>query len=136
MKNKNFIYEYWSRTELGRQMIASDAVSDNDLLFLIPNNVKRRHGLPVTRTYGKRKSVIKRHRKRFLASFQLFDIISELVEELIPKAWNGEFFNQFVDFKDVSFGDKEQFEFEVNKFENVRSRTENDSICRKIQYHL
>ena len=112
-KNKNFVYEYWSRTELGRQMIASDSVSDSDLLFLIPNNVKRRHGLPVTRTYGKRKSVIKQNRKRFLASFQLFDIISELVAELIPKALNEEFFEQFVEFKNLDIGDKHQFEYEI-----------------------
>lgn len=113
MKNKDFIYEYWSRTELGRQMMASDSVSDSDLLFLIPNNVKRRHGLPVTRTYGKRKSVIKRNRKRFLASFRLFDMISELVEELIPEACNEEFFGQFVEFKNLSIGDKVPCEYEI-----------------------
>ena len=97
----NFVYEYWNITELGRKMIASESVTDYDLLFLIPNNVKRRHGLPVTRTYGKRKSVIKKDRKRFLSSFYLFDIISELVEELIPKKWNEEFFMEFVDIKEM-----------------------------------
>lgn len=106
-----FIYEYWNKTELGQKMIASESVSDYDLLFLIPNNVKRRHGLPVTRTYGKRKSVIKRNRKRFLSSFTLFDIISELVEELIPKKWcNGEFFQEFVDIKDMSLGDGKEID--------------------------
>ena len=102
----NFVYEYWNRTELGRKMIASDFVSDSDLLFLIPNNVKRMHGLPVTRTYGKRKSAIKKGRKKEIMSFQLFDIISNIIEELIPKKCNEEFFGQFVDVKDVNFGDK------------------------------
>ena len=101
-----FVYEYWNRTELGRKMIASDSVSDDDLLFLIPNNVKRRHGLPVTRIYGKRKSVIKRNRKRKILSFKLFDIISDIIEELIPQACNSKFFMQFVDIKDMSLGDK------------------------------
>lgn len=107
-KQKFFVYKYWNRTELGREMIASSSVSDSDLLFLIPNNIKRRHGLPVTRTYGKRKSIIKRNRKRFLSSFTLFDIISDIVEGLVPKKWcDGEFFQEFVDIKDMSLGDKE-----------------------------
>lgn len=104
--NTEFVYEYWNKTELGRKMIASEFVSDSDLLFLIPNNVKRRHGLSVTRTYGKRKSVIKRNKKRNILSFRLFELISDVVEELIPKACNEQFFEQFVDIKDISFGDK------------------------------
>ena len=102
----NFVYEYWNKTELGRKMIASEFVSDSDLLFLIPNNVKRRHGLSVTRTYGKRKSVIKRNRKGKILSFNLFDIISDLIDELIPQTCNDEFFGEFVDIKDMSLGDK------------------------------
>ena len=101
-----FVYEYWNRTELGRKMIASDSVSDNDLLFLIPNNIKRRHGIPATRIIGKRKSVIKRKRKHNILSFKLFDIISDLIEELVPEVCNEEFFTQFVDVKDMSLGDK------------------------------
>ena len=41
MYDKQFIYEYWSRTELGRAMIKSENISENDLLFLMPNGVKR-----------------------------------------------------------------------------------------------
>lgn len=101
----DFVYQYWSKTELGRKMIASDSVSDSDLLFMIPNNVKRRHGLPATRVYGKRKATTKRNRRRFIQSFYLFDIISEIVEELIPKKID-EHFLQFVDVKDVTLGDR------------------------------
>ena len=101
----DFVYRYWSTTELGRKMIASDSVSDSDLLFMIPNNIKRRHGLPATRTYGRRKSAIKRNRKRFIQSFCLFDIISEIVEGLIPKKID-EVFMKFVDVKDVTLGDR------------------------------
>lgn len=105
-----FVYEYWNRTELGQKMIASDLVSYNDLLFLIPNNVKRRHGLPITRIYGKRKSIIKRDRKRKILSFRLFDIISDLIEEIIPEACNERFFTEFVDVKNLSLGDKNIYE--------------------------
>lgn len=100
-KQKSFVYEYWSKTELGRKMIASDSVSDSDLLFMIPNNVKRMHGLPASRTYGKRKSIIKRDRKRRISSFRLFDLISEIIEETLPKTYNDEWFGEFVDFKNV-----------------------------------
>ena len=105
-KQKSFVYEYWSRTELGRAMIASDNVSDDDLLFLIPNNVKRMHGLPVTRTHGKRKSVIKRDRKNRILSFKLFDLIEEIIEKTLPKTYNDGWFGEFVDFKNVNIGDK------------------------------
>lgn len=100
-KQKSFVYKYWNRTELGRKMIASDSVSDSDLLFMIPNNVKRMHGLPASRTYGKRKSIIKRDRKRRISSFRLFDLISEIIEETLPKTYDNEWFGEFVDFKNV-----------------------------------
>lgn len=54
--NTTYIYEYWGRTEFGRKMIKSDRVSESDLLFLMPNNVKKMHGLPMTRVAAKRKS--------------------------------------------------------------------------------
>lgn len=101
-----FVYEYWNRTELGRKMVASDSVSDSDLLFLIPNNVKRRHGLPTTRICDKRKSIEKRNRKRIIMLFQLFDMISDTIEEMIPEVCNEEFFETFVDIRNIDFSDK------------------------------
>ena len=98
-----FVYEYWSKTELGQKMIASENVSDDDLLFLIPNNVKRMHGLPVARMAGKNKRKRKNQRKRFIESFRLFDLISEIVEETICQTWyNNDFFGQFVDVKNLT----------------------------------
>ena len=116
-KHKSFVYEYWNRTEFGRKMIASDSVSDSDLLFSIPNNVKRMHGLPITRIYSKRKSVIKKNRKRQILSFRLFDLISEMLEEVLPKTYNDEWFGEFVDFKNVKaqeYDFKPDFRFDVN----------------------
>ena len=54
-KHKYLIHKYWSRIELGRKMIDSNNVSESDLLFLIPNNVKKKYGLPLTRISGKEK---------------------------------------------------------------------------------
>ena len=108
MKNKEFIYEYWGRTELGRAMIKSNNVSESDLLFLIPNNVKRMHGLPLTRIFGKKKRKQKEQRKRFILSFKLFDIIEEIVEETLgSKFSDNEFFGEFVEVKNLNIGDKD-----------------------------
>lgn len=110
LKNKEFIYEYWGRTELGRKMIASNNVSESDLLFLIPNNVKRMHGLPTTRIIGKKKRKQKEQRRKFILSFNLFDIIEEIIEENLCSNWSqNEFFGQFVDVKDVTHGIKSNF---------------------------
>ena len=98
MKNKEFIYIYWNRTELGRKMIASNHVSEDDLLFLIPNNVKKMHGLPLTR--GTRK--YKEQRKRFIYSFSLFDIIEEIIDDVLPNKIN-ENLGSFVEIKKFNF---------------------------------
>lgn len=109
MNNKELIYEHWSRTELGKKMIASNNFSESDLLFLIPNNVKRMHGLPLTRTSGKKKRKQKKQRKRFILTFRLFDIIEEIVEETIRSNWpDNEIFGQFVDVKNLNIGDLEK----------------------------
>lgn len=113
-KTEKLIHNYWSHTELGQKMIASDFVSDDDLLFLIPNNVKRMHGIPATRTYGKRKSVIKSCKRKHILSFNLYQLVSDIFDEMIPKKCNNEFFDQFVDFKNIEFGDKNVFNLDPN----------------------
>ena len=104
--NKKFIYEYWSKTELGIRMIKSNHVSDSDLLFLIPNNKKKMHDLPLSRMSKKRKTKQKKRRKTHIMFFGCFDIIEEIIEEQICSKWyNNEFFDKFVDIKDISIGE-------------------------------
>ena len=106
-KNKEFIYEYWSKTKRGREMIKSNHVSESDLLFLIPNNIKRMHGLPITRISGKKKRKQKEQRKRFILSFKLFDVIEEIIEDTLCSEWfDNEFFGEFVEVKNLNIGDK------------------------------
>ena len=110
-KQKSFVHKYWSRTKLGKEMLASSSVSDSDLLFLIPNNVKRRNGLPITRTYGKRKSVIKKNRKHQILMFKSFDLISKIIEETIVEKFSSEnFITDFVEVKNVDIGDRYTFQ--------------------------
>lgn len=117
-----FVYEYWSRTELGRKMIASDLVSDSDLLFLIPNNVKRMHGIPLTRISGSKKRKQKRLRRRSILSFELFEIIEDMVEEIVgSKLSNDQFFDKFVDIKGVNMGEKNVFQPDFRLDTTVRT---------------
>lgn len=111
MKNKEFIYEYWGKTELGKRMIDSDHVSESDLLFLIPNNVKKMHGLPMTKISGKKKRRKKNQRRRFILSFKLFDIIADIIDDMILDKFSSDnFFDSFVEIKNLSIGDKNFYE--------------------------
>lgn len=100
-----FVREYWGRTDFGRKMLESKFVSDLDLLFLIPNNVKRRNGLPTTRICGKNKRKQKQDKRRIILSFPVFDIISEIIEETLPQQID-EHLGTFAEIKDISIGDK------------------------------
>lgn len=105
MKNKEFIYEYWSRTKFGRDMIKSNNVSESDLLFLIPNNVKKMHGLPLTRISGKKKKKQRSRRRTSILFFKF--ILEDIIEETLCSEWsNNDFFDEFVEVKNLNIGDK------------------------------
>ena len=124
-KQKSFVYKYWNRTELGRAMIASSSVSDSDLLFLIPNNVKKMHGLPVARMTGKKKRKKKNQRKKHILSFRLFGLLEEIIDRTIVSTLSqNDFFDKFVDVKNFAIGDKNKFEpFDELKIVTVKTST-------------
>lgn len=101
-----FIHEYWSKKQSGKRMIESNNVSDSDLLFLVPNNVKKIHGLPLTRIPGRQKKKRKAKKKEFIMAFCLWDVIEEVINETICcNISNDEWFEKFVDFKDLPMGE-------------------------------
>ena len=109
-KQRDAFYTYWSRTELGKEAIKSNHVSDYDLLFLMPNNVKRMRGLPLTRISGRRKRKQKEAKKRNILSFKFFDIIEEITDRTISEQIShNNFFGQFVDANGANIGDKNYF---------------------------
>lgn len=121
-KQKSFVYRYWNRTELGRAMITSSSVSDNDLLFLIPNNIKKMHGLSVTRMTGKKKRKKKNQRKRYILSFKLFDLLEEVIDKTVSTWSQNDFFDKFVDVKNFDIGDKNKFEpFDESKIATIQT---------------
>ena len=111
-REKELILQYWSKTDIGKKMILSNHVSYSDLLFMIPNNVKRRYGLPTTRTCGKRKSYIKRNRKRRILEFNLFDLIEEIIDQTLTTTYDNEFFHSFVNVKNFAEGNQNYFKVE------------------------
>ena len=106
-REQELILQYWSKTDIGKKMILSNHVSYSDLLFMIPNNVKRRYGLPTTRTCGKRKSQIKRNRRHHIMAFNLFDIFEEIIDDTFSKPFDVKYFQNFVDVKNMQQGDFE-----------------------------
>lgn len=112
---KELILQYWSKTDIGKKMILSNHVSYSDLLFMIPNNVKRRYGLPSTRTCGKRKSQIKRNRRHRIRAFNLFDILVEVIEDQFSETFDVKYFQNFVDIHNMDQGDfKIQPRFDIS----------------------
>ena len=109
MTTKDFITVYWSKTTFGKKLLKTSYVSDSDLLFLIPNNVKKRHGIPLTRIAkrGRKKREYRKNRKTRIYSFSLFEILEETVEKTLCKEWdNNPFYQQFVEVKNLNLGDQ------------------------------
>ena len=126
MYDKQFIYEYWSRTELGRAMIKSENISENDLLFLMPNSVKHMHGLPLTRCAkrGRNKRKYKTQRKRQILCYKLWDTLLNIIDDVICSQWKeNDFFKDFVDVKECTLG--VQNIYEDNK--KIKEQENNDN---------
>lgn len=114
--NKEILYDYWNKTTLGKAMIESNNVSDSDLLFLIPNNVKKRIGLPLTRMIGRKKSKKKKLRKINIMSFKTFDLIEDIIDEQLSSTLSAkEFFGEFVFYKNLEIDMESPRELDVIK---------------------
>ena len=107
MKAKEVIQRYFSKTELGSRIINSDFISENDLLFLIPNNFKRRLGLKPTRVFNRRKSNSKQNRRHHILGWQYYELIQQIIDEMLADYFNqGSFIVDLVDVKNILEGDK------------------------------
>ena len=107
MKAKEVIHRYFSKTELGLRIINSNFISENDLLFLIPNNFKRRLGLKPTRVFNRRKSNSKQNRRHHILGWQYYELIQQTINEMLEDYFNqGSFIVDLVDVKNILEGDK------------------------------
>lgn len=100
---KEFIRKHLSK-EYGYlwEYVETDYLSLEDLLFLIPNNVKKRNHIPMTRVSPKRKAKHKREVKAKIQFAPLGVILEEIINNTIPKEWqNNQFFGKFVEIEYV-----------------------------------
>jgi len=72
------------------------------------NNKRRRNGLPVLR--GNTNKYRSKRYPSFHPTARLMCIIEDIIDDILTdKFSNNQFFNQFVDIKDLDFGDKNEF---------------------------
>lgn len=67
------------------------------------NNKRKMQGMPTLRGLSNKNRVTKFH--SFRPTPRVFFAIEDVIEELLPQKFN-EHFNQFVDIKNITFGDK------------------------------
>lgn len=96
------------KNRLLKELYERNNFSNEELLYLFPNNKLKRNGLPMKRG-GKKK---KKMKIKILRSQSLFNILEDVIEETICSKWKcNYFFNKFVDFKDITIGDPNRFLF-------------------------
>lgn len=117
MKIKEFIELKIKNNSLYEKIYKSGEFTDSEFLYLFPNNQLKMHGLPLKRG-GRKKKQLKR---RIILSQPMFSIIEEVVETTFDDLHSTEspFFNNFVDFKNVTIGDKAVFIPELNMKEGM-----------------
>lgn len=80
--------------------------SNEELLYLFPNNKLKRNGLPMKKGGSKKK----REKRKIIRSQHLFNVIEDVIDEIICSKWqDNSFFGEFVEFKNVNIGDKNEF---------------------------
>jgi hypothetical protein len=104
------IRKYWSRTEVGRDFLESGLFSESDLLFLMPNNVRKLHSLPMTRKHGKRGRKRILQRKRRLFENEMWAVIQGAIEQHVEAMFKtGVAFDRFASIQDFPGGDRTEF---------------------------
>ena len=94
------------KNRLLKELYERNNFSNEELLYLFPNNKLKRNGLPMKRGGSKKKKL----KVRILRSQPMFNIIEDIVEETLCKSWKEDFwFNKFVDFKNVTIGESNTF---------------------------
>ena len=79
--------------------------SNEELLYLFPNNKLKHFGLPMKKGGTKKK----RHKRKIIRSQHLFNIIEDVFEDTLGNYDFNPYFQQFVSFKDINVGDTNVF---------------------------
>lgn len=99
----NRLYTFIYNHPLFKEMYEAGAWNESDILFLIPNNQKRRLGLPLTHIQGRNKRQRKNHKQHYIYVNKSFPVIEQKVDNFMESEQfqevANEFFDCFVDLK-------------------------------------
>ena len=92
-----------------KELYERNNFSNEELLYLFPNNKLKRNGLPMKRGSSKKR----KQKVKILRSQPFFNIIEDVIEETLCKSWKEDpWFNKFVEFKNVTIGEPNTFYIE------------------------
>ena len=81
-----------------KELYERKCFSNEELLYLFPNNKLKRNGLPLKRGGSKKKKKI----IRMLHEQRLFNIIEDVIDDILTsKLESNQFFKEFVDIKNM-----------------------------------
>lgn len=109
----NRLHTFIHNHPLFKEMYEAGAWDESDILFLIPNNQKRRLGLPLTHIQGRNKRQSKNRKQHYIYVNKSFPVIEQKVDnfmksEQFQEAVN-EFFDYFVDLKECAGEEEVKF---------------------------
>lgn len=97
LSKHEYIKQYYYQNELLRKLYDSGVFTDDELLYIFDNNKLKRLGFPMKR--GGKKFRYKQWKKLF--DWRLFHILEETISERVERFVGNNFFQNFVDIKDV-----------------------------------
>nr|DAR44204.1 MAG TPA: hypothetical protein [Caudoviricetes sp.] len=114
LSKHDYVKRYFYQNKLTKELYDSEEFSDDQLLYIFNNNTLKRLGFPVKRCGKKRRM---QRKERIIRNPVFFDIVyktTENVWEQYTLAGLIDPFKDFVDCKDLHFGDKNMFTGEIN----------------------
>lgn len=107
----NRLHTFIHNHPLFKEMYEAGAWDESDILFLIPNNQKRRLGLPLTHIQGRNKRQKKNHKQHYIYANKSFSVFEEQIDKLLNSEWfqdaADKFFDCFVDLRNCAEGEEE-----------------------------
>lgn len=117
------------KNRLLKELYERNNFSNEELLYLFPNNKLKRFGLPMKKGGSKKK----RKKRNILRSQPLFNIIEDIIDDTLRNQdyLENKFFEQFVDFRNLNIGDTNTFY--VSDYEE-QCKGELDEYFRETRY--
>lgn len=117
------------KNRLLKELYERNNFSNEELLYLFPNNKLKRFGLPMKKGGSKKKQI----KRNIIRSQPLFNIIEDIIDDTLRNQdyLENKFFEQFVDFRNLNIGDTNTFY--VSDYEE-QCKGELDEYFRETRY--